>query len=286
MEMRKNSVLKIIGLGILLSFFLSAGRTFLPLSKAETGNATTEKIRIVATTSLIENIVEKIGKDKVAITTIVPAGMCPGHFDVKSEEIKEIRNARVVIIHGWEKWIEKLIKSTKNNLPIRTVKIEENWMLPDVQIRAAKEITKILSEINPRKREWYEKNLIAYEKEIQSLIKKIEKVKKDSSNVKVICASQQEEFLKWLGFKVVAAYGRPEELTPREIIGIIKKAKSENVAMVVDNLQSGADAGLLIAREIGISHIMLTNFPLGGSYLDSLKDNINKIGQILEWQKL
>ena len=275
---------KVVSLILLLSFLFFPSRA----SSATTNWSETiseQKTKIVATTSLIGDIVEKIGKDRLNITIIVPAGMCPGHFDIKPGEVRDLWDAKVIIIHGWEKWIEKLIRSTKKKLPIKTIKIEENWMVPDVQIRAAKEITRVLSGVDPQEREWYEKNLIEYREEIQSLAKEIEKVRGDLSNVRVVCASYQEGFLKWLGFDVISTYGRQEELTSKEIVEIIKEAKKEGVQIVVDNLQSGPDAGLLIAKEIGADHLVLTNFPTNG-YITSLKENINKIGQILGWQKL
>ena len=284
--MPKNSLSKIIGLGFLLSVLLCVTGLFLR-SAGEKDNTTTEKTGVVATTSLIGSIVENIGKGRVNVTTIVPAGMCPGHLDIKPEEIKNIQDAGVVIVHGWERWIEKLIKSSKNRLPVRTVGIEENWMIPDVQIRAAEEIAGILTAANPDEKKWYQENLADYEGEVRTLTTKIEKIKKGSDNVKIICSSQQEGFLKWLGFKIVASYGRPEELSPGEIMGLIEEARDKNVTLVVDNLQSGADAGKSIAKEIGAKHITLTNFPLGdSSYTDALKENINKIGEALGWQKL
>ncbi len=258
----------------------------LPLLLLSSVAVPAEKIRVVTTTSLIGSIVERIGGNKVVVTTIVPAGMCPGHFDLKPGQMRDLYTARVVIIHGWEKWMKKMLESPRKPLPIRTVAIEGNWMVPDVQIAAAREITKILSEIDPWQRGWYKENLKNYLREIQVFSRKVEKLKEGWGKIKIICASQQEEFLKWLGLEVVAVYGRSEELNPKEIIAIIEKARKKEVGMVVDNLQSGADTGLEIAREVGAKHITLTNFPLNGSYLDSLKENINKISQSLGCQKL
>jgi len=57
----------------------------------------------------------------------------------------------------------------------------------------------------------------------------------------------------------------------------MEKAKKTGARLVVDNLQSGADAGLNIAKDLNIPHITLTNFPEQDSYLKALAENSRKI---------
>jgi len=70
----------------------------------------------------------------------------------------------------------------------------------------------------------------------------------------------QQGFLKWAGFDVVATYGRPEELSPKKMQELINKGKEAGIKLVVDNLQSGPDAGAGIAEEIGAAQV-ISNFP-------------------------
>ena len=95
--------------------------------------------------------------------------------------------------------------------------------------------------------------------------------------VAVICSEMQRPFLEWLECRVVASYGRPEELTSSQLITMIKKARKEHIVLVADNLQSGPQAGKTLAEEAGARHVTLTNFPLSGSYITDLKNNIRKI---------
>lgn len=238
----------------------------------------TERTKIVVTTSLIGTVVKEIGKDRVDVVTIVSAGMCPGHFDVKPGDIMTLTDADALLSHGFEGWIKKLLNATENKkLLAKTLNIEGNWMVPEIHKNAAEKITKVLCELTPQNRSWYEENLYCYEKMIDSTVVQITALTKDLIGIKVVCAEYQSGFLNWIGCKVIATYGRPEELTPKELVEITKIAKREKVKVVVDNLQSGADAGQRIAEEIGASHIILTNFPLGDSYVTSLRENVDKI---------
>ncbi len=241
-------------------------------------NLPTKHIKIVVTTSMIGSIVKAIGKERVEVITIVSAGMCPGHFDVKPQDIAISSDANALLSHGFEGWVEKLLNSVGNSeLLAKSISIEGNWMVPKTHKKAAKKIMKILCDISPQNINWYEENLSCYEKTIDSTTVQIRELTKDLKDIKVICAQYQSGFLNWLGFKVIITYGRPEELTPKKLAEIIKIAKKEKVQIAIDNLQSGAGTGRLIAEEIGASHIILTNFPLGDSYIVALRENVDKI---------
>lgn len=259
-------ILPFIGVTLLLSSL-----NFLGCGKISTG-----EIEIVTTTTLIGTVVKEIGKDKVDVVTIVPGGMCPGHFDVRPGDISKLSRAKLLLSHGWEVWISDLLSSIDNGkLLTKTIEINGNWMVPDVQITAAEEITEVLCEVDPRNSPFYKENLNHYKEKINSFAAGIEKI--SFHGKKVVCSEYQAGLLKWLGFDVVATYGRLEDLSVKGLMEIISRAKEENVKLVVDNLQSGSNVGEQIAGEIGSKHIVLTNFPLGNSYIESLKENINKI---------
>jgi len=241
----------------------------------------THKIKVVTTTTLIATLVKAIGKDKIDVVTIVPGGMCPGHFDVKPDDIKKLSTAKVLINHGWEVWTSDLLNSVENeNLLTKTIKIEGNWMIPNIQIIAGEEIAKALCEIAPQNSSFYKKNLNHYKKEVNSVAVEVKNT--DFQGKKVVCSEYQAEFLKWLGFKVVATYESSEDLTIKNLAEIMSTAKKEDVHIVIDNLQSGSKAGKQIAEEIGAKYIVLTNFPLSDSYTESLKKNIHKLACAVE----
>ena len=83
------------------------------------------------------------------------------------------------------------------------------------------------------------------------------------SEVNVIAAFWQAGFLEWTGFNVVATYGDPESLTAPMIKELVDKGREAKVTLIVDNLQSGQNAGAGIAEELGARRIVLSNFPGG-----------------------
>lgn len=243
--------------------------------------SSTNKIKVTTTTSLLGSIVQAIGKQRIDVITIVPAGMCPGHFDIKAGDVKGLANSKILLNHGWEKWIDKLLNAVDNKPVLFTINVEGNLMVPQIHKKASEHITTLLCSLDYAHQEFYRNNFASYTSIIDSLETMIKKRAEKLISIKVVCSELQVEFLEWLGFDVVMTYARAEELTPKVLSEIIHKAKKEKVKLVVDNLQSGPDIGLTIAQEIGTQHINLTNFPLKGSYPDALIENFNSIMQAL-----
>jgi zinc transport system substrate-binding protein len=46
------------------------------------------RLKVVATTSLIAEIVSDLGGPAVAIATLIPPASCPGHFDIKPDDMR------------------------------------------------------------------------------------------------------------------------------------------------------------------------------------------------------
>jgi zinc transport system substrate-binding protein len=104
-----------------------------------------------------------------------------------------------------------------------------------------------------------------------------------------ICNKHIKEMLEYLGLKVVATYGRKEELTPIEIKNLIKIGKEEGVLFIIDNLQAGLDTGKIIADELKISHLTISNFPNGfpktPTLRETLLENVKRIVETYEKDK-
>src|SRR4030043_1688804 len=119
------------------------------------GGCSTEKsakLKVVTSTSLISQIVERVGGDRVSVVNIIPPAQCPGHFDIKPGDVQELADARFFIIHNWqgEKFSEDLIASANNaNLTVVKVELAGNWMTPQEQRDATDKKVAALDKINP-----------------------------------------------------------------------------------------------------------------------------------------
>ena len=113
---------------ILITATLLAGLTaILPLSGC--APADTSKLKVVTSTSLIAQIVERVGGSEFEVANIIPPAQCPGQFDAKPGDIQKLADADLFILHGWqgETFSQDLIASADNpDLRVVSVTIHNN----------------------------------------------------------------------------------------------------------------------------------------------------------------
>ena len=245
------------------------------------GRETDTKLTVVASTTMIETVVAEVGGDEVTVEALVPGGMCPGHFDIKPRQMEKIERADLFLYHGWEHWLPKVTSLTGLTTEIVGVNIAENWMVPDVHIEAIHVIRDILISMAPHREDYFTERALRYENAVLREAQSVCQTVRPYEGTPVICSELQADFLAWLGFDVVGSYDRPESMSPKTMENLIEIGRLSSVGLVVDNRQSGPSVGSGIADEIGAEHVVLTNFPIDGSYLDALRSNVTALAEKL-----
>ena len=260
-------------------------------------HAANAPMSIVAGSSLIANVIQDVAGDNVKPHTLIPPGVCPGHYDIKPSDIEALANSKALFIHGYQqdfKNMTEVIQAAKNqNLVIKVIDVQGNWMVPQVQAEAVIKIAQALSELDPENSSYYQENAEKRKQAILAYGEEIEKRLREArlSEIKVICADKQAGFVKWVGFEIVATYGRPEELSVADVEKLIAKAREASVSLVIDNLQSGATAtSEAMARDIGAIQVTISNFPGGfentETWEKAVKRNIELLlAAVEEWRE-
>jgi len=263
----------------------------------------TSKLQVVTSTSLMAQIVERVGGDRVDAVSIIPPAQCPGHFDVKPSDIQRLADADLFLLHGFqgEMFSQELIASANNpDLTVVSLDINgslitppnwmpppppANWMIPSVQLEATDKVAAALSRVDTENSALYQQSATEYKDKIAAKGAEIEaKLNQvNLSEVNVICGGLQARFVQWVGLNIVAAYGRPDSLTPQVVKELVDSGREAKVTLIIDNLQSGQDTGAGIAEELGCRRIILSNFPGGFDDTETWEKAIDKnIELILE----
>ena len=260
-------------------------------------SCTQQSADIMAGSSLITNIIQDVADDKVEARTLIPPGVCPGHYDVKPGDIMALANSKALFIHDYQQNFENitgLIEAAENpDLIITVINVTGNWMTPPVQAEAVDKIAQALGEIDPENAAYYQGRAA---ERVQAILAKGEEVRSELlgagvEGVKVICADMQAGFVSWAGFNITATYGRPEDLTPAEMKDLIDTAKEAGVALVIDNLQSGAaTVGAAMEQDIEAIPVTISNFPGGLENTETWEKAIDKNVDLLlealnEWEE-
>jgi len=225
-----------------------------------------ERLQVVTSTSLLAQIVERVGGENLNVINIIPPAQCPGHFDVKPGDIQRLADAAIFLMHGWqgEKFTDDLIASADNpDLSVHKIDVPGNWMTPQVQTQAIDIITGIISQADAKHSADFQKSAADFKASVEAKGKEMaaKLAGAEVADVNVMCAEQQAGFVKWAGFNIIATFGRPEDMTPQVVKELVDKGREGKVTLIIDNMQSGQDAGAGIAEELGSARVILSNFP-------------------------
>jgi len=235
-----------------------------------------EALRVTCTTTLLSCVARGIGGQYVEVTTIVPFGMCPGHFDLTPREAAALRKADLVLAHGFERFLDD-VKAGNPDMAITKVSAAGNWMVPPVQKAGARAVTEVLCMRRPALAETFRANLAAYLHAVDKTVLRQQGELKQFYGTHVLCSIMNRELVEWFGFEVIAAFPRDEDLSAKTLADIIRMAKRRGIQLVVDNRQSSGKVGRTFAAELTAPLVVLNNFPpdkVGpAAYISALTEN-------------
>ncbi|MGC9018719.1 MAG: metal ABC transporter substrate-binding protein [Candidatus Bipolaricaulaceae bacterium] len=216
---------------------------------------------VVATSEVFGSLTRTIGGEEVLVITIIPAGFCPAHYDLRPSDFLHLSQAKLVLYHGFEPWMDRLLANV--NPEAMVLKLGGPWNYPEALAGKAKAVAEALSKILPEKAEIFEQNLTSFLSALEALSQEIQNKAQELglSTVPTIVMAWQESFARWLGLNVVATYPPEERLSVKDLVALAEKGRESGVKLVIDNLQSGASFGGRLAHAIGAVHVVLTNFP-------------------------
>ncbi|MDH5816360.1 MAG: zinc ABC transporter substrate-binding protein [Candidatus Nezhaarchaeota archaeon] len=213
---------------------------------------------VVATTTVLASVVEDLAGDKVVIEYIVLPSVCPAHHDIKPSDIEKLRLASLILAHGVEPWLDKLLEASGSQAPVAWIK--GSWNTPS----AAKSLyTNVAQALKTHLGLDVEAALNRCLKIIDDVDRRLRRLSEDYNfkEAPVVVMVWQRPFIEYLGFKVVASYNPPEKVSLKEYEEVLRNASEHRALLVIDNVPSGVELGLGIASKVGAVHVALHNFP-------------------------
>jgi len=264
--------LYILPLALLLFIASSA-----PLAPAQDASGAGE-LSIVCADTLLADLARNVVGDIATVDSIMPAGACPSHFDLRPSDAGLVADADAVVQLGWEPWLDDLIAASGNTgvARVRCAGLDE-WNVPEGAKAHVDAIAAGLSMAFQEHAAAFAANAATYKASIDARAAEVLALAREGGlgGRAVVAMEWQSRFVEWLGCEVVATYGPPEGLSAEQALEVTEAAGDST--MVVDNLQSGTDFGAGVAARSGAAHVALTNYPGSapgaGTYLDMLEAN-------------
>ena len=253
------------------------------------GNAAAEKpLKIVAGSSLIEDIARDLSGNRAEILTLVQGSSCPGHENVKTGDFVFAAQADILLLHAFQRdmpQVKTMLDAVGNrHLQVFYVSVRGSWLIPANQKEASRLVAEALNNVAPQGRAAFAARLQERVARVDRLAATCEAMLAPLRGKAVLGSALQAEFLTWAGLNVLQTYGRAEDATAGDLARLLQSVRGKNVCGVIDNRQSGADAGLPLALELKVPHLVLSNFPDAGlgvpDYFSLLHANVQALTRL------
>lgn len=270
-----------------------------------------KKTSVVATNSIIADMVKEVGAGQVSVKSLVPVGTDPHEYEPLPEDIKQASEADVVFYNGLNLetgngWFNKLMETadkkenedyfavSKEVEPIHltgNMKQEDPhaWLNISNGILYVKEIQHVLSEKDPENKDSYQKNADAYIKQLEELDTTAKDAFADIPNEKKLLVTSEGAFKYFSkAYDLTAAYiweiNTESQGTPEQMKQVVEKVRASKVPSLfvetsVDKRSMerlSKEVNLPIYSELYTDSLAKKGAP-GDSYYKMMKWNLEKI---------
>lgn len=159
----------------------------------------TTGIKVVATTTLVGDVVRQIGGDHISLTVLLPVGADPHTFEPRPQDVAAISDSQIIFLNGLglEHSLEPIIESnaggkvikvsdgvevipfsggqeggvdpSASSTPAQATGDPHTWMDPNAVIIWVENISQALIEVDPSNQADYEANAQAYLQQLRDL---------------------------------------------------------------------------------------------------------------------
>ena len=217
----------------------------------------TKPLPIAVSVFPVANIVEQIAGSAGTVETVIPPFANPHHFSPLPSTAVKLQNTAIFfgITPEFDGWIRKFLPKSSKVVFLKTADQpnEHIWLYPEGGRRIAVKVAAVLSAARPEKADVFKANLQAFLKSMDEADRKI---------AAKLAAVKGAEFIQYhpawnnfaaaYGLKILATIsnGHGKELSPRELMELIKTARSHHVQVVVMGLHKKSREAETLVQEI------------------------------------
>ncbi len=297
------------GFFLILLFILTAG-----CSPSKTPAAGASHIRVVATTSIIADVVQQIGDDHIALTTLIPAGVDPHGYEPSPQQIAALADADIIFVNGFdlEESLLPVLESTaeKGRIiavsdgvePIAFDDTEQEqaghpgehhvdphtWMDPNNVVIWTQNIEQALSQVDPAHAADYHARAEAYRRQLQELDAWIRAQIEPLLPLKVVTDHKVfSYFARRYGIEqvgaIIPAYSSMAQPSAQELAQLEDAIRALGVRAVLVGNTVNPQLARQVAADTGVVLIPIYTGSLSGpdgpaaTYLDMMRYNVRAI---------
>jgi len=271
-----------------------------------------EKLKVVATFSILADFVKNVGGERVAVSALVGPNGDAHVYQPTPGDAKTLGDAKVVVTNGlgFEGWINRLVKASGTKAPmivatkgIKPRKAEDDhghgdadphaWQSVANAKRYVENIRDALIAADPAAKDVYEANAAAYAAKLDALDAEvkaaIEKIPTDRRRI-ITTHDAFGYFAAAYGVTFVAPQGvsTEAEVSARDVARIITQIRKQKIpAVFLENVTDkrlleriGAESGARIGGTL-YSDALTDEKGAAPTYLDMMRHNVKQLAAAL-----
>lgn len=272
-----------------------------------------DKLRAVATTNIVADVVANVGGNKIELTGLLPAGADPHTYEPTPRDLRAMADAHVIFANGvgLEAFLDEMLENAGSDAPVIPVShgvelleldpLEDGgeehqgadphtWFDPNNVVIWVHNIEHALSELDPANVEVYEADAQAYVEKLEALDAWIreqvaqipEENRKLVTDHRVFGYFADEYGFEQVG-AVIKAYSTIAEPSARELAELEDDIRKYDVPAVFAGTTVNPRVAERIAQDTGITLVPLYTGSLSepsgeaATYIDFMRYDVNAI---------
>lgn len=258
-----------------------------------------QRLRVVTTMSILQDMIQQVGGNRVEVRNIIPLGAGPESYQPKPQDAQAIASAKVVFYNGTglEDWLKRLFESA-GSPDQRRVALSEGlpaldksdqfsagnphfWLDPQYGITYVERIRDTLSAVDSDGAAVYRSNTERYTAELRSLDAKLQ------DQVTTIPAAQRKlvtnhdafpYFAKRYGFQIIGNLlpSADAQLSAAQVKQLVDRIKAEHVRAIFAESQFRPEVTRQLAQDAGIKTVATL-------YTDTLGPDVPSYASMLQY---
>jgi len=234
---------------------------------------------------------EKVGGEHVQVSVLIPPGADPHTYEPTPQQMKDLAKAdlylKVGTIEFEEMWMDRIVDVNPGMLVVDTSQsialIDQDphiWLSPNLARQQAQSIYQALITIDAAHQPDYQRNLQAFQGEMDQLDQYIkEQLKNIKHRELLVFHPAWRYFCADYGLEEIAIEQEGKEPTVQEMVRIINDAREKGIRAVIVSPQHSTHQAEAIAGDIGAEIITLD--PLARDYTANLRQAADELARAL-----
>ena len=271
-------------------------------NKGQSKGKSRDEINVMASFNAVADITKEIGRDKVNVSVMVPKGTEAHDFEPKPKDVASLNESDLFIYNGldMEHWAEDTLKTINSDVTIVEASKDVNllelknssddhghgnydphiWLsLKEAKVMA-KNIMEGLIKVDAANEDYYVENFNDFTKRADELFSEYEKKFQDVKNKNFVTGHEAFAYLCRdfdLTQKSVAGVFNEGEATSVKLKETIDYCKEKDVKTIF--MEQGASSKVTdtISKETGAKVEEINTLEIEGTYIDTMKSNLEKI---------